>query len=285
MFNWSWRFRTQSEYVSPVGPNFNCASAQFISLNGVGISLKLPRHKTQLPVESITFRGAWNVSQLENKLQEINGVRSRFCSVFVRKWDFNGSWFLGKRGSVTMTATVMSPAEISEGLNYFHPRALEAAIAEYLTSHYGSQFDDSSQYWHAPVDWKPLDHFPCIAARFNAVNTVVESSGPLCFLAIPVAKTHYIIFECEINRATVLTEKRPEPTIDEWIDLNPFLTLANQVLDSIKVELSPEAKAEQEAALQGLSEEEKQLVREYPPLKWMPPSLGETKKGRMKLGN
>ena len=273
MFNWSWNLREQAGFLSPVGPNFSWAPTKHLYINDTHISVKLPKQQTVLPVPSITQSSPWRTDALDDRLYEFNGVRSRSVTAFMRQWDFNGPWFTGNLGGITMTAIVVSPADITEGLNYFHPRALEVGIADYLTSRYGDHFsvDRSRQKWRAPMNWRQCHNFPCIAARFEAVNVVVNARGPHCFLVVPVAKTHYLLFECEIDRSNVLTDIKPEPTIDEWIDPKPFLTLANQVLDSVQVTLSPQAQAEQEEALCNLSE--KSLVKEYPPIKWTAPPV------------
>jgi len=162
---------------------------------------------------------------------------------------------------------IVSPADIPDGLNYFHPRALEAGIADYLTYFYDDDvWSDGSQTWLAPVNWQPLTDFPCIAARFDANTTREMPTGPECYFVMPVSKQHLLIIYSKISRNNVFSDKKPKPTINEWIDLTPFLELANQVLDSVQVTLSPQAQADQEEALRGL--EDKSLVKEFPPIKW-----------------
>jgi hypothetical protein len=268
MFNWSWNLRGQTGYLSPVGPNFSWAPTKHLYINDTHISVKLPKQQTVLPVQSITQSSPWRTDALDDRLYEFNGVRSRSVTALMRQWDFNGPWFTGHLGGITMSAIVVCPADIPEGLNYFHPRALEAGIADQLTSWYGSKFsaDRSRQKWHAPMNWRQCHNFPGIAARFEAVNALAQSRGPHCFLAVPVAKTHFLLIAIRIDRSNVFSDIKPKPTIDEWIDPKPFLTLANQVLDSVQVTLSPQAQAEQEEALQGLND--KTLVKDYPPVKW-----------------
>jgi hypothetical protein len=82
----------------------------------------------------ITLKGAWDLDRLDYHFFESNGVHKRIATVLMRQWDFYGDWFTGKRGGITMTADVISPTEVPEVLNYFHPRALEAGIADQLTS-------------------------------------------------------------------------------------------------------------------------------------------------------
>lgn len=271
MFNWSWKLRSQTKYLSPVGPSFKSAPTRHLYLSDTHISIKLPKQKTQLPYENITLRGAWDLNSLDYEYFDRNGVCKRSSTVLMRQWDFYGDWFTGSRGGVRMEASVITPQEVTLGLNYFHPRALEAAVANELTSWYGSDFygDNPQQTWHAPMHWRQVDSFPCIAARFEAVNTIVEADGPDHYLFIPLSKTHFLKVRCLISRSTVFTDIKPEPTVNEWIDLKPFVTLINQVLDSVQVKLSPRAQADQEEALRDLAD--KSLVKEYPPIKWTAP--------------
>ena len=270
MFNWSLKLKKQTKFISPVGPRFESAPWKNLYISDTHIKIKVPKHRTALPTESIDTNHACNLHNLHDKLYEKNGIRLRACVLTLREWDFYGPWFTGRMGAITMSITIESPADISEGLNFFHPRALEAGITNFLTQRYSNHFSvvNSEQMWLAPMNWKIIKDLPCIGVCFNASNIDVQFNGhgPDYYLAVPISKHHFVMICCRISRATVFTDIQPEPTVDEWIDHKPFITLINQVLDSVQVTLSPEAQADQEAALQGL--EDKSLVKEFPPIKW-----------------
>jgi hypothetical protein len=271
MFNWSWRLRKQTELVSPKSSSFRWALWYHLFLSGTHIKLKVPRHKSHVAVECCDTFGQVEIKDLSFSTRERHGKRQRSVAVIARKWRFYGPWFTGDMGSISFSGAVISALQPTLGLNYFHPRALEAAIAEYLTVDYSHEFslDRKRQDWIAPVNWRQQPGFPCIAARFDVVHSDIEHKGPHSYLIFPLTKTHYFVFECSMSRPPVFTDIKPEPALNDWIDPKPFLTLIDQVLNSVQIELSPQAKADQEEALRGLAEHEKELVKEFPPLKWV----------------
>ncbi|HWV15042.1 MAG TPA: hypothetical protein VN030_06380 [Cellvibrio sp.] len=168
-----------------------------------------------------------------------------------------------------MLAWVLKLFNITEGLNFFPPRAFENGIANFLTLRHGQRFSPvtNQQALLAPMNWQPLTGFPCIAARFDAVaNNYNVNRSSFSYLTLPLSKHPLFIIYCGVSRYTSPPEMQPRPSIDEWIDPKPFIELANQVLDSLEVTLSSEAQAQQEEALRGL--QDKSLVSEFPPLQW-----------------
>lgn len=274
MFYWSWHLRDQTEFLRPKGPKFSLAQKKKFSINGTEISLVVPSNKTQAPIESISPKKNYDLSQLQTSLYGVEGNEWRSLGLIRRDWEFYGSWFTGIKGSVGMHAGIYSPKSAADGLNFFHPRALENGVANFLTLRYGNDFKvgaGGEQSWFAPVNWHQQTNMPCIVARFDAVvNKNVYNDGLTSFLIFPLGKKHLFIAYCVINRSIVFSKKVPEPTTDEWIDHAPFIELANQVLDSVQITLSPQAQAEQEEALRGL--DDRSLVKEFPPLKWEKPA-------------
>lgn len=273
MFYWSWHLRDQTEFLRPKGPNFARASEKKIDISGTKIGLRIPPNKTQFNIDEVEPKGEYDLSQLQTSVYGVDGNEWRSLSIIRRRWDFYGPWFTGGLGSINLYAGIHSPKSVADGLNLFHPRALENAVANILTLRFGDDFSASSeqQSWFAPFNWRQLQNMPCAVARFDAVvNKNVYNDGVNSYLVFPLGKKHIFIASCVINRNIVFSEKIPKPTTDEWIDHQPFIELANQVLDSVQIILSPQAQAEQEEALRGL--DDKSLVKEFPPLKWEKPS-------------
>lgn len=273
MFNWSWKLRKQTGFISPKGPSFKWALPHYFSICGTRIKIKVPRHHTNMPVKSYDTFGNVDINNLDFETYERHGKKRRSALVLFREWRFYGPWFTGSMGSIKFSGSVIAALKPTPGLNYFHPRALEAAISDYLTYYYGDEFslDRQRQDWRAPMNWRQQPNFPCIAARFDVVHSDIEHKGPHSLLVFPLTKSHYFVFECNMSRPPVFTRLKPEPALDDWIDPKPFLTLIDQVLNSVEIELSPQAKADQEEALRGL--DDKELVKEFPPLKWVAPPL------------
>lgn len=273
MFYWSWHLRDQTEFLRPKGPNFARASQKKIDISGTKVSLRVPANKTQFNIDKRDPKSSYDLTQLQTSLYGSEGNEWRSLALIRRRWDFYGPWFTGGLGSINLYAGIYSPKPAAEGLNFFHPRALENGIANYLTLTYGNDFSVSrpEQSWFAPVNWRQHQNMPCIVARFDAVvNKAVYNDGLRSYLIFPLGKKHIFIAECVINRNIVFSNKVPEPTTDEWIDHAPFIELANQVLDSVQITLSPQAQAEQEEALRGL--DDKSLIKDFPPLKWEKPA-------------
>ena len=67
------------------------------------------------------------------------GGRWRYSIFLLREWYFLSPWFGGVQIPVRMNATVITaPKEKKfESISFFHPRAFESALAEYLDSKYG----------------------------------------------------------------------------------------------------------------------------------------------------
>jgi len=272
MFYLPWHLRDQTEFLSPKGPNFAWSIKKNIDISGTKISLKVPPNKTQLSIDKREPNSSYDLTQLQTSVYGVEGNEWKSLALIRRRWDFNGPWFTGSMGVVNLYAGIYSPKSAADGLNFFHPRALENGIANYLTLTHGNDFSVSGeqQSWFAPVNWHQHPNMPCIAARFDAVvNKNVYNDGLTSYLVFPLGKKHIFIADCIINRDNVFTDKVPKPTVDEWIDHKPFIELANQVLDSVQIALSPQAQAEQEEALRGL--DDKSLIKEFPPLKWVKP--------------
>lgn len=268
MFNWSLELRKQTEFISPKGPSFDWAPWYNLNIQGTHIKIKVPNHKSVVSAEGDDTTTVPDLKTIYSKRYDKNGISLHFYELIYRNWSFYGPWFTGSMGLIKMQASILSPVNIPEGLNYFHPRALEASIVDALTHAYGHLFsvDGKQQEWLAPMNWQPLKKFPCIAARFDVINNLSAKKGPDYFFVMPLSKHHYLNITFDISRAGVFTDKVPKPTVDEWIDREPFIKLVNQVLDSVQVTLSPQARADQEEALQGL--DDKSLVEEFLPIKW-----------------
>lgn len=272
MFYWSWCLRDQTEFLQPKGPSFAKANEKKIYISGTKVSLKVPPNKTQLNIDIREPQASYDLDQLDTTVYGVEGNEWRSLGLIRRRWDFYGPWFTGSMGTINLYAGIYSPKPTADGLNFFHPRALENGIASYLTLEHGNDFSVSGteQSWFAPVGWRQQPNMPSVVARFDAVvNKNVYSDGLTSYLIFPLGKKHIFIVECIISRDNVFSNKVPKPTIDEWIDHQPFIELVNQVLDSVQITLSPQAQAEQEEALRGL--DEKSLVKEFPPLKWTKP--------------
>ncbi|RYY77006.1 MAG: hypothetical protein EOO52_05815 [Gammaproteobacteria bacterium] len=273
MFYWPKRIRTQTGFLRPKGPDFSSAEKKIVDLSGTQIIFRVPQNNTQSSSCTVDPHNEYDLSQLQTDIVGIGGDKWRSQELIRRSWDFYGPWFTGHLGSVDMYAGIFVPKQPTSELNFFNPRVLEAGITNYLTLKFGNDFSLSGdqQSWLVPQNWRQQPNMPCLAARFDAVvNKNVYDDGMVSFLIFPLSRKHLLITYCVMSRINVFTNKIPKPTIDEWIDQMPFIELSNRVLDGLEVTLSSQAQSEQEEGLRDL--ENKFLVKQFPPLKWMSPT-------------
>lgn len=131
-------FRKTKGVCTPRGPNFKRASYYRCQLAGNDFVIGLPRYnpKRHSKVLSRT-RLSYNRNYLpDKKFKEYENPDQnwRFCSVVTSAWAFMGSWFSGVKAEVDMGLCVLEPVEINENASFFHPRAFEAGVANYLNS-------------------------------------------------------------------------------------------------------------------------------------------------------
>lgn len=269
MFNLPYKLRPQTEYCSPKGPDIQWAPWLRFSINGTEIKLKVPRHTISL-MDPLTPRRRYTLHRHDFNRHVQGKPGWEALALLARGWHFNGPWFLGSLGRLYMYAMVVTPSEVNENLSFFHPRALESGIADYLTYRYGDQLSPKGeQMWFAPVNWQPLIGHPCIAAYCDVdANRAINRDILDRFLFFPLSDRHLLAVDLEITRPLVYigSNKDPERDKDKWIDRAPMERLAMDIINSLEITLSPEAKQQQEQALAGLAD--RSLVKEFPPLKW-----------------
>ncbi|HWV15847.1 MAG TPA: hypothetical protein VN030_10490 [Cellvibrio sp.] len=242
------------------------------SVNGTEIKLKVPRHNARSPMETDYPKRRYTLDWRIFEKYRMGKDGWRGCSLIARAWDFNGAWFIGSRAEVSMYANIITPSEVNEGLSFFHPRAFESGIASFMTYLYGndiSQYKKGVQKWFAPMNWQPLLLHPCIAVQFDAVeNAEVAGDRTERYLFFPLSDHHLLKVEFSISRNNVWIGSNSDPERDtsKWINNAPMEQLASDIINTLQITLSPEAKQQQEKALAGLADTA--LVKEFSPIKW-----------------
>ena len=185
---------------------------------------------------------------------------------FYHEWAFYGPWFTGAVASLEMIARLTKVINCPESLSLFHPRALEQVIGDFLTHIYSRHVDitrDGIHEFKAPSHWQPLHHLPV-----NAVWLQVKSEdfSPhrtiLNWVFFPIADHQMMSILFRPSRFKNL----PRSELDKRVSAEPLHELMENIINGIELELSPEAKAQQTRALEGL--EDTSLTKDYPPLKW-----------------
>jgi hypothetical protein len=274
MFYLPFKLRSQTSYTVPKGPNFKWASVVKTCINGTHISLTTPSSRKVFEEEPVTPRKTIFLRNNDFKPDNLDNREWEYFTVIARSWSFNGPWFTGQAGALRLHVSVMRRLNHNPQVSYFHPRAFEATIADLMHFyHAGSpHYNKKIQRWYVPVDWTPLKNFPSVAAKFDAVrNPDVGRPERYRYLFMPISDEYLLQVSMPITRVLpfIRSSAIPEDDTDKWISEEPMKELADQILNSLQVRLSPEAEQQQAKALERLSLEERVLVKEFPPLKWV----------------
>ena len=274
MFYWPYKFRSQTEYLVPRGPGFTGAPVLRTKVNGNEITIKIPRHKSHLSVKPINPKRTYFIRDNDFGRYIASKPEWEYFPLIARWLDFNGPWFTGNLGSLDVFVGVLRRLRSAPGRSLFHPRAFESTIADFMTFCHGHELsrNKSTQDWYAPVDWKALKRFQCVAAKFDAItNAEVRRSERCRYLFLPISDHYLLQISCSITRVLpfVNSKEEPEDDTDKWISEEPMKALADQILDSLQVRLSPEVEEQQAIALKQLGGEAQGLVEKFAPLKWV----------------
>lgn len=274
MFYWPYQFRHQTSFLVPKGPHFRRASAVSTCVNGSYISINLPSNQSRSHEKPINPEKNFSLRNNDFKACDVDHPGWEIFTLIGRKWDFNGSWFTGRLGRLSLRVNVVRRLRHSPTVSFFHPRAFEATISDLMSFYHGGtlHYDKTVQKWFAPINWQPLKGFPCIAARFEAVTNPEAGRPERClYLFLPISDEYLLQISMPITRVLpfIHSSVEPEDDTDAWISEEPMKELADQILDSLQVRLSPEAEQQQARAVERLSAEERALIKEFPPLKWV----------------
>ena len=151
-------------------------------------------------------------------------------------------------------------------ISLFHPRALEQVIGDHLTNKYSHHLDftrDYIQQFIGPIHWQSLYHLPVNAVKLEVIG---QDFSPYRTI------DHHVFFPLanDLMASLLFRPSRllnlPRAELDKCVSLQPMHDLMDNIINSIQLTLSPEATAQQEAALAGM--EDTSLAKDYPPLKW-----------------
>lgn len=275
MFNVSIKLREQKGLVVPKGPSFNWARVIKSEYEGTEISFKAPKHRPKrsndkgyAPQRRYTEESPLSFRNYHDEEKAERGLLDhwREADFFYHSWAFNGPWFTGAVGELDLSFRLVKVVNYPEDMSLFHPRALEQVIGDYLTYMYSHHIDSTRgniQEFHAPINWQSITHLPVNAARMEVVS---ENFSPhrtimrLVFFPISANTMARLIFY------PGRFKNLPRSELDKRVNEQPMLDLMENIIASLQLKLSPKAKAQQEAALEGL--EDTSLIKEYPPLKW-----------------
>lgn len=277
MFNLPWAFRDQTEPISSKGPSFKWAPRYNCSLSGTQFTIKVPRNRY-----SVASRGVVKVPRSFD-LQEWYGADYwkelgypvSTYTLINYAYDFYGDNFTGVTGSIYFSGMLIKPLNMTGGLNFFHPRALENSIVSLLSDDFGDRFTVSGeQIWHGPNNWQPQMYWSIPAVKFEMQSRGAGDNFK-SYLFFPVSNHHMIQLVCNVSRQRPPLSLESKFTLDEWNDPRPYRELIDQIYSSVQVILSPEAEAQRQEAVAGL--QDASLIKDFPPFHWQKKSATEKK--------
>ena len=256
------RLRDVQQRVTIKGPDTSCFSSVKLSLGGNIVTFKAPKHRPPnssyeqilpVPFNSMDF-GCRALNEFDMPDQSWKSQ-----TLFYRAWRFCGPWFTGTLGRVAMSISVYEPSEKSNDSSFFHPRALENNLFNFLNSLYAQ--NSEANMVEAPVNWKPSEKLPVPGALFHIIpkRKVAGCSQVIIF---PISHTHFIEINFRFNRS--FGDQLKE--LDTLISSQPMYDFANQIIDSLNLELSEESQEQ----FDNIKAEypDMKLTENFPPINW-----------------
>ena len=286
MMNLPYKFREQVGYCSPKGPDFKRAQTTRFAVEGTAVEFKAPRHRPQYKsMEERKVKGSYGYDRMafhEGHPDYVVDTSWRRSYLFYRSWVFNGDWFTGPRADLSLSLgmvrlavpepenaffgspTATPPPPERPAVSFFHPRAFEQAVGDFLTNIYSKLKWQGHPEWMAPLNWKPLNRLPCVCAYLEVGPSqhVNPARTREKFIFFPVDDTHLMYLEFTPSRFLNL----PPAELDQLVDAKPMDDLMHQIINSFSLTLSPAAQAQQKKALEGL--DNTALIEQFLPMKW-----------------
>ena len=266
-----YKFREPDGLVIPKGPSFSNAGTIVSDIDGTVIKFKTPKHRPQyknrkqlLPHPSYQMDEMIFRSNYDEDIKVSDNWKT--FDLFERSWAFYGPWFTGVMAELEMYFTLVKPVNYKNmDFSLFHPRAFENIVADYLTNQFSRYIDKDNGKHHyiTPVEWQPLSHLPVVAVKLQlAPDEKVVSRTINHFAFFPIADQVMACIQFIPSQLRAATQEE----LDKRVSRTPMYALMDNIIDSIQLTLSPEAQAQQKAALAGL--EDTSLVKEFLPLNW-----------------
>ena len=260
--------------IIPKGPKFSRACRINYDFDGTIFSFIAPKHsprrksqKPQEPVNNFYKLDEVNFTSYYNKDRNVSN-NWRSLELFDRSWAFNGPWFTGAFAELYLSCRLVKLVNYNKNeFSLFHPRAFENHIADYLTNLYSKNIDEvfpqKKHVLSTPVNWHPLDHLSVNAVQLETVtDDTIRAASVTHHVYLPIGDDLFLSFYFRPSQIRSGTQE----DLDKTVSRSTMNELMDNIINSIQVTLSPEALAQQKAAVEGL--DDTSLVKEFLPLQW-----------------
>lgn len=211
------------------GPNFDDAKPVTLFAGGCAIHLRAPKHKSNCGDPPLY----WKKDGMEGPFRTFNSglvATDNWVSsvMLTRSWSYWKAWFAGTEGELYLSVSVVKRNEEKafDGVSFFHPKGFEYAIANFLDTRYGYKEYRGTPRYRAPVNWTVHDSLPVFSASFD-----VKGSNERLYFVFPVSDDAFIQLVVRYSGGGEALRSHME-------------TIAKQIVNSVSVELSPEAQAQ-----------------------------------------
>lgn len=271
-----YKLRQAKSLVTPKGPNFARAKTLTCDIDRTVLKLKLPKHrpsrfssdKPLMPEREYQ----WDEVSFRSRYSEGFHVSDHwdYFELIQNAWAFYGPWFTGVLAEIRMYVNLIKPVKYeNDDFSLFHPRAFENIIGDYLTNEFSTRVNEFIDYRHeyiAPLNWQPLTGLPMVAVRLQVKPDPEVTTGAIQHFAFfPITDKVMVCMQFNTSRHVNLSEEE----LDKRVSNATMLELIDNIINSVELTLSPEALAQQKAALAGLGDAS--LIKEFLPLKWKRP--------------
>lgn len=269
-FSWS----RNDKYCVPKGPNFSRAQRIELMMAGNRVHLKVPQHSPYRPsIEQARVLPGHDILA-EQQLRDFSSALMpndhwSYAIPLARTWAFWGPWMSGCRAELAMGVAIIGrqSRHAFNDISFFHPRAFEMVIVQYLNDRYGHKRRGGANShiprYHGPIDWKVHENF----AVFNATCKVCTRSEDLSKLFnpehlffFPISEKYFV--QVGFVQHFYSTNEKGQLAFDS----TPVQALQDAIFNSIRLELSPENQACYNKIKAEIGNME--LTREFAPLKW-----------------
>lgn len=261
-----WRKRDND--CTPLGPRMSFARSVSFIIGGSRLTFLAPKHSPHRRQNSSTEPNKYKHEELSGGLQRYakdlmanDFWRSR--TIFRREWAFWGPWMTGAKAQLAMAVTIVGRDENHEYANasFFHPRVFESVVADFLNARYGHSNVDDALPYRGPLNWKPLRKLSVFGARCTIckVGSTNNLIAPLDLLLFPITDKHFIKITFDPR---IYSKDRSGP----FFDTSPIDDLQKAIINTIKLELGPEAQAEWNRVSADCPD--MSLTEHFAPLKW-----------------
>ena len=246
----SWGIRRSENPSIPRGPSFNWAREVTLTLDDNTISLRAPSHapsiSTMKQIKPSYKDNALVCGYFHSNVMPTDRWKHRL--VLGRDWGFYGPWGLGNAGNISFSTQVITEnpeTQDHKPSSFFHPRTFEDRLCDYLSALYEHKYSDEGSDYLAPMNWAPWKSGSVFGVRFDIAPHKIYNRREHV-LAFPISERHILLIGFSIWQTVETIDIKGGQCSFQQVGpkyarfhVSPLLELVENVINTVKVELSP----------------------------------------------